>query len=200
MNAATLAARPATGGDLASVLGSYRSVLVLKQRRVTGDPGALLVRARAHRDGAERAGEVGRALERARTGMVPAWTGTAHDRFRAAALRLGTEVTALVTALRSQAAALDRAAGALRTARTRLDAILRHFDDRAIQFVTLAQAIGSSPAAPQIQADLLTRARQFGEESVAGAGEAERQLAEVLEQVTAELRQAATTVPASTPR
>lgn len=184
------------GQAMAALFSRYRKVLELVARQVTGDPGALTRAASAYRGGADGADESARTLAQARAGMRPAWSGPAYERFDNAAARLGTEITTAVGALRRQEAALLRAADALRLARSRLEQLLRDFDQGATVYLSAAR----SPYLSQSAVDtLMNRARQFCERAEADATEAARQLANVLRDATTELRGAATTAPAGTP-
>ncbi|MEC3978330.1 WXG100 family type VII secretion target [Amycolatopsis sp. H20-H5] len=165
-------------GPVRSILAGYRELLVEYQRRVTGDPGALSAAAQRCVAQAATVSGKGEEIARSATGLHADWDGAAYTAFATAAGKLGEELGETATELRDKSQRLSTAAGALRSAKASVDAILKQFDQYSAQLVSQARTADASAVNAFISA-----AREYGE----GAAEAAKETADALDDALAEL-------------
>lgn len=148
-------------GAVAATLASYRDVLVAYQRKVTGDPAALLNAAQALRADADQLAATAGTLTQAADALGTSWTGDAYNAYHGAAGKLGDDVQAAARALRARADALTAQATALQRARADLDAIIQWYDTASSE-----QTAASTHASVAAVTLFIRSADQLGRQAV----------------------------------
>ncbi|GAB3147935.1 hypothetical protein GCM10027290_31880 [Micromonospora sonneratiae] len=169
-------------GALSGLLNRYAEVLTEYRRRMTGDPTGLCAVAQSYRSIADQAAGVSSDLHRQRSQLATHWSGAAYDAYGTATVRVTTGLDGTEARLRRHAAALDDAAGALRSAASGTDGVITQFRNSAQLLVAYARAVPRN----QMMA-LIRQARQLGEQAVAAVRGLYDTLGTALVRVAAEL-------------
>ncbi|MGW0431712.1 TPR repeat region-containing protein [Micromonospora sp. NPDC003197] len=169
-------------GALSGLLNRYAQVLTEYRRQMTGDPAGLCAVAQSYRTLADQAAGVCTDLHRHRTQLAQHWSGAAYDAYGTATGRVTAGLDGSEARLRRHAAALENAAGALRSAAAGADSVLTQFQAAAQVLIAYARAV------PQNQmAALVSQARQLGEQAITAIRGIYDTLAAALVRVAAEL-------------
>ncbi|MFF0148135.1 hypothetical protein ATK36_1496 [Amycolatopsis sulphurea] len=165
-------------GVVSAVLSNYRHVLVEYQRRVTGDPAALVAASNRCATNATTVTTKATEIADAASALHADWYGAAYEAYAAVTRDSAHELREDGTKLAEQGKRLSSASQLLQSARAAVDSVLAQVDQYAAQLTSQARA-----ADPNAVGAFISAARSLGEQAVGAAKQVADELSEAIAQL-----------------